>query len=347
MRAVVVRAHGDVDRLVFEERPVPEPGPHQVLVRVAAAALNHLDIWVRRGIPGHPFPLPLVPGSDFAGVVERVGDGVQGLRPGDRVAGNPGHSCGACEACLSGRDPFCRDYGILGEDRDGACADYVAVGAANLNSVPPGMSLTEAAAVPLVFLTAWSMVVRRARVRPGETVLVLAAGSGVGHAAVQIARLWGARVLATVGGAAKAERARALGADEVIDHTRDDVLERVKGLTGRRGVDVVVEHVGAATWETSLRCLARGGRLVTCGATSGYEASTDLRLVFFKGLSILGSTMGAKGDLHEIWRHVAAGRLRPVVDRVYPLDAIREAHRHLEAREHFGKVVLDMGGRSS
>jgi len=341
MTAAVVREHGGVDRILFEVRPVPPVGPGQVRVRVLAAGVNHLDTWVRRGVPGHVFPLPLVLGSDGAGVVDAVGDGVTSSRPGDEVVLFPGTSCGACAACLCGEDQLCREYRILGEARDGACADFVVVPAANVAPKPASLSFVEAASFALVFQTAWSMLVRKAALRAGETVLVHAAGSGVGSAAVQIARLFGARVVATAGSAAKCAQARALGADEVIDYTTTDFADAVRKLTNKRGVDVVVEHVGAATFDRSLRSLARGGRLVTCGATTGGKVEISLHQIFFKNLSILGSTMGSKGDLWTILRLFASGRLRPVVAEVMPLSALRVAHGRLEERSVFGKLVVE------
>jgi NADPH:quinone reductase-like Zn-dependent oxidoreductase len=341
MRAAVVREHGGLEKIVVETRPVPQPGPAEVLVRVRAAGLNHLDLWVRRGVPGHPFPLPLVLGCDLSGVVEAVGSSaVRNAKPGDAVCVAPGVSCGVCARCLAGDDNLCKDYGILGETRDGGCAEFAVVPAANLLPKPPEMSFEDAAAWPLAFLTAWHMLAVRAAVRPGETVLVHAAGSGVGSAAVQIAKLLGARVLATAGSAAKLARAKALGADEGIDYLASDFVAEVRRLTGKRGVDVVVEHTGAATWDGSVRCLAWGGRLVTCGATSGFEAAFDLRVLFFKQLSFLGSTMGSRAELWTILDLLRAKRLRPVVDRVMPLADVREAHRAMESREQFGKIVL-------
>lgn len=340
MRVIAVREHGDAGVLVEEDRPVPDPAPDEVVVAVKACALNYLDLWVRRGVPGYTFPLPLVPGCDVAGVVHRVGTAVPGVRPGDRVAVAPGVSCGACAACLTGRDHRCAQYGLLGETRDGGYADYVAVPARNLLPLPSSLSFEEGAAIPLSFLTAWHMLVDRAQLGLGETVLVHAAGSGVGSAAIQIAKVWGARVIATTGSRDKMRRARLLGADEVINYRQPDFADEVRRLTGRRGVDVVVEHVGAETFAGSMRCLARHGRLVTCGATTGYDAAVDLRHVFFKSLSILGSTLGSKAELDELWRFVEAGRLKPVVDSVLPLSRIGEAHRLLEQRKAFGKVVV-------
>ncbi len=340
MRAVRIHEHGGPERLLLEEVPAPAPGPDQARVRLSAAGLNHLDIWVRRGIPGIRYPLPLIPGCDGAGVVAETGPAVSGFKPGDRVAVAPGVSCGACEACLSGRDNLCRDYGILGEHRDGTCAAEIVVSGRNLIPIPEALSFEEAAAVPLVFLTAWQMVVEKGGVRPGETAVILGAGSGVGSAAIQIARLHGARVIAVSGSAEKLSRARELGAEEGIDLSRSDLREEIRRLTAKRGADLIIEHVGKATWEQSVSGLARGGRLVTCGATSGADVALNLRQVFFKNLSILGSTMGSRASLFTIFRHLEAGRLRPVVDRVLPLDRIREAHRLLEERSVFGKIVL-------
>ena len=241
---------------------------------------------------------------------------------------------------MSGRDNLCREYGIIGENRDGTCAEEIVLPGRNLLPIPATLSFEEAAAVPLVFLTAWEMVVEKARVRPGETVVVLGAGSGVGSAAIQISRLHGARVIAVSGSAEKLARAKGLGAEEGIDLSRSRLREEVRRLTGKRGADVVVEHVGKATWEESVASVARGGRLVTCGATTGAEVPLNLRQVFFKNLSILGSTMGSRALLFPIFRHLEAGRLRAVVDRVLPLDRIREAHGLLEERAVFGKIIL-------
>jgi len=340
VRALVVRAHGGPEVLRFEERPLPEPGPGEVRVRVRAVALNHLDLWVRKGVPGHTFPLPIVPGSDVAGTVDAVGPGVEGLETGQAIVVGPGLSCGLCRPCRAGEEPLCPQYGILGESRDGGCAEALVVPRRNLYPMPGNLSFEQAAAVPLVFLTAWHMLVSRARLRPGETVLVHAAGSGVSSAAIQIARLFGARVIATAGTEAKCRRAAELGADLVVPYRERDFVAEVRRFTDKRGVDVAVDHVGAETLERTIRCLARGGRYVTCGATSGFELKTDFRLVFFKSLSILGSTMGSGHELASILDLVAAGRLRPVVDRILPLDQAAEGHRLLESREVFGKIVL-------
>lgn len=340
MRAVVIREHGDYDRLLLEERPVPEPGPGEVRIAVRAAALNHLDTWVRRGVPGHTFPLPLIPGCDGAGVVDAVGPGVTSRAVGDEVFLAPGIGCGTCEVCADGDDMLCRHYGILGETRDGTCAELVTVPARNALPKPKNLSFVQAAAFPLTFLTAWHMLVHRAHLRPGEFVLVQAAGSGVGVAAIQIAKSFSATVIATAGSAEKCERAKELGADVVVNYTRDDFVKVVRQVTGKRGVGVAIDHVGEPTIARSIQCLEKGGRLVTCGATGGFQLATDLRLVFFKSLSILGSTMGSLGELHDLARMIEAGRLVPVIHAELPLSNIQDAHRILGEREVFGKVVV-------
>lgn len=340
MRCVVVREHGGVDKLRLEERPVPTPLPGQVRLRMQAVGLNHLDTWVRRGVPGHTFPLPLVTSSDGCGVVDAIGAGVTGIAAGDPVVVLPGVSCGACEACQQGQDNLCRHYHILGESCDGTAAEYVCVPVANVAPKPRALSAPEAASICLVFQTAWHMLVRRAELRAGETVFVHAGLSGVGSAAVQIANVLGAQVIATAGGPEKCAKVKALGAHHVIDHRTQDVAATVRTLTGKAGVPVVFEHVGASTFETSLKVLQRGGRLVTCGATTGGNVSLSLHAVFFKSLSILGSTMGQKGDLRQILRLFDQGRFRPVLDRALPLAQVGDAHRLLEERQALGKLVL-------
>lgn len=339
MKAIVIREHGGVERLEKKEVPDPVSRSGEAVVEVRAVALNHLDLWVRRGIPGVKFPLPIIPGSEVAGVIAEIAEG-HGWKRGDEVIVAPGYSCGLCIACLSGNDSLCAQSGIFGETRDGGCAEKIAVPIRNLIRKPAKLSFAEAAALPLDMVTAWHMLIARAQLRPGETVLVQAGGSGVGSAGIQIAKLWGATVYTTVGSAEKARRAKELGADETILYRETDFVAAVRALTGKRGVDIVFEHVGGETFEGSLKSLARGGRLVTCGATAGGEVTINIRRVFSKLLSILGSTMGSLAELHEIMRHVEAGRLRPVVDRILPLDQIAEGHRILENREAFGKIVL-------
>lgn len=338
MRAQVLYQHGGPEVIEGVELPDPTPGPGQVLVRVRAVALNHLDIWVRKGLPGLKLAYPHPLGSDIAGEVLGLGPGVAGVTVGQRVLVNPGLSCGRCRQCLMGHDNLCPHYRILGESAPGGYCEQIAVPVANLLPYPERLSWVEAASLPLTFLTAWQMLVLKARVVPGETVLVLGAGSGVSVAAIQIAKLLGARVIATSTSEEKRARAKALGADEVIP--TEDFPASVRRLTDKRGVDVVVEHPGAATWDGSIKALVPGGRLVTCGATSGYEAKTDLRFVFFKQLQILGSTMGPKGTLFDILKHVERGSLSPVVDKSFPLAEARAAHVHLASQGQFGKVVL-------
>lgn len=340
MKAVVISNHGGAEALVVEERAEPSIAPHEVRLRVLAVSLNHLDLWVRRGVPGHRFPLPIIPGCDMAGEVLEVGASVKTWKPGDRALVAPGLGCGACRECLSGDDHLCRYYGIFGETRDGGCAEQVAVPATHLLRPPANLALVEAASLPLALLTAWHMVAVRAQVRPGEQVLVQAGGSGVGVMAIQIARLFAATVLTTVGDARKAELARSLGADAVILHREVDFAEEARRLTGKRGVDVIVDHIGTDTFARDIRCLAKGGRLVICGATAGAEVAIDLRHVFFKGLSVLGSTMGSRGELDTALPFVTAGRIRPVVDRVFAMEELPAAHEWLESRRAFGKVVV-------
>ena len=340
MKAVVIAEHGGLDQLQFVERPDPVPLPGEVLVEVKAASLNHLDTWVRRGIPGVKYPLPMIPGCDGAGVVAALGAGVPGPPVGTRVALQPGVSCERCAACLGGEDFLCRHYGMLGETRDGTNAQFISVPASSLIPISAQLPFETAACIPVAFLTAWHMVVARARVQPGETVLVHAGASGVGIAAIQIARLFHARVLATVGAPDKAQTARDLGAEEVILYRDTDFAAEARRLTGKRGVDVILDHVGIETWEGNLRALATGGRLVTCGATSGHEAKTNLRILFFKNLSLLGSTMGSKAEMLRVFTLVESGALRPVIDRVLPLAQVAQGHRLLEERRVTGKIVL-------
>jgi NADPH:quinone reductase-like Zn-dependent oxidoreductase len=341
MRAIRFHHHGGPDVLQHEDVPDPVLSPGEVLVRVRACALNHLDLWERRGLPRVAIPLPHISGSDVAGEV--VASQSAAVPAGGRVMLQPGISCGLCAACLGGRDNECRQYEVLGYmHHDGGYAELVKVPAQNVVAIPDHVGFVEAAAFPLTFLTAWHMLVTRAQVRPGEDVLVVAAGSGVGQAAVQIARLHGARVLATAGSAEKLERARALGASEVIHHHEQDVAAEVRRLTNKRGVDVVVEHVGQATWAQSLHALARGGRLVTCGATTGANGAIDLAALFVRQVTIMGSYMGTKGELIEAARFFFAGQLRPVVDAVVPLAEAAAAQQRLEESRQFGKIVLEV-----
>ena len=341
MKAVRFHRHGGPDVLVYEDAPEPVLLPGEVLVRIRACALNRIDVWGRRGRPGLEIPLPHIPGSDVAGEV--VSSAAVEVSPGRRVMLQPGISCGRCVACLSGRDNECPRFEVLGHiGTEGGYAEFIKVPAQNLVSIPDEISFVKAAAFPLTFLTAWHMLMTRAQLKRGEDVLVLAAGSGVGQAAIQIAFLHGARVFATAGSADAMERARALGAYEVIDHYRQDIGAEVGRLTNRRGVDVVIEHVGEATWTKALASLARGGRLVTCGATTGAAAAIDLRMLFTRQLSITGTYLGSKGELMRAARFFFGGQLDPVVDRTFPLADAALAHHHLETGKPFGKVVLEV-----
>jgi NADPH:quinone reductase-like Zn-dependent oxidoreductase len=340
MNVARIYKHGGPEVLVLEEAPEPSIKANQILLRVRACSLNHLDLFVRAGIPGMEFSMPHVLGSDIAGEVIEAGELCERVRPGWRVLLSPGLSCRQCEECVSGRDNRCRRYTLFGYGVDGGNAQYIAVPEYAAIPIPDNLSFEEAAAAPLVFLTAWHMLIERARLQPGEDVLVLAALSGVGSAAVQLAKLFHCRVIATAGGEAKVAKAKDLGADETIDHYQQDISTEVRRLTGRRGVDVVFEHVGTATWQKSMQSLAPNGRLVTCGATTGHDAKIDLRFLFSRQQSILGSFMGTLGELHQVLKFVFRGSVKPVIDRVYPLSEIAAAHEHLERSEQFGKVVI-------
>jgi len=340
MKAIVFRQHGGPEVLEYTNVPEPSIQPNEVLVRVRACALNHLDLWVRGGLPNVPIPLPHIPGSDVAGEVTQPGAGVTTVRAGQKVVVAPGVTCGKCSACIAGRDNQCRQFTNLGYMIDGGCAEFVRVPEVNCMPYPENLSFEEAAAVPLVFQTAWHMLVARAELQPGEDVLIIGAGSGVGSAAIQIAKFFGARVIATAGTEEKAAKARELGADHTINHKSQKIRDAVRQITNKRGVDVVFEHVGTATWDDSLASLAPAGRLVTCGVTTGFDAKIDLRFLFSRQLSLLGSYMGTKSELHTVMKLVAAGRLKPIVDRVFPLAEAAAAHTYLEASQQFGKVVL-------
>jgi len=340
MKAIVFHQHGAPDVLKYTDAPEPTIRPNEVLVRVKACALNHLDLWVRQGLPNVSIPLPHIPGSDVSGEIAQIGADVTTVRIGQKVVLAPGVTCGKCAACLSGQDNRCRQFTNLGYMIDGGCAEFVRAPEVNCLPYPENLSFEEAASIPLVFQTAWHMLVGRAEVQPGEDVLILGAGSGVGSAAIQIAKFFGARVIATAGSDEKLQKAKQLGADHLINHKTQKIRDEVRRITSKRGVDVVVEHVGTATWEDSLSSLAASGRLVTCGATTGYDAKLDLRFLFSRQLSLLGSYMGTKSELHTVMKLVASGSLKPVVDRVFPLAEAAAAHAYLESSSQFGKVVL-------
>src|SRR5262245_38325260 len=340
MKAMVFDRYGGPEVLEPREVPDPAPGPGEAVVDVRACGINHLDLFVRQGLRGLEIEMPHILGNDVVGVIAAVGAGVRHVKPGDKTLVHPALSCGTCAACAAGDDNLCREYDVLGRRRNGGYAEKVAVPAINCLPYPENLRWEEAAAIPLVFLTAWHMLVGRADLRPGEDCLVVGAGSGVGSAAIQVARLIGARVIATAGSPAKLVRARALGAHDVVDHSRGDFAGEVRALTGKKGVEVAVEHVGGRVFEQAAAALAKNGRLVTCGATIGNEAKVDLNVLFGRHLAFLGSWMGRRAEMLEVLRFVRAGRLAPVLDSTMPLARAADAHRRIEAREHFGKVVL-------
>lgn len=340
MKAVIFRQHGGPEVLSYEEFPEPQIEPGEVLVRVKAASLNYLDLWMRRGLPTIKIPLPHISGCEGSGDVVRVGSGVSHIREGDAVVVTSGSSCGRCEYCLNNQDSTCVSYSMLGVRRHGCFAEYVAAPADSVYLKPENLSDAEAAAFPLVFLTAWHMLVTRAGIRLGEDVLIQAAGSGVGIAAIQIAKLFGARVITTASTDEKLDKARQLGADITINYAKKDFAEEIRNITEKRGVDIVIDHTGADNWEKNILSLGRNGRLITCGATSGPNAKLDLRYVYSRQLSIFGSYMGSRKELLEVFRFVREGRLRPIIDSTFPIAETRAAEEKMEDRRVFGKIVV-------
>ena len=342
MKATVFKEHGSVDKLVYTDFADPEISSSEVLVKVKACGINHLDIWVREGLPGVTLPLPHILGCEIAGEIAGIGSEikVKGLSIGQRVLIAPGISCGKCEFCLSSNDSLCHEFKIMGYQVNGGYAEYAKAPAENIIPISDKLSFEKWAAVPLVFLTAWNMLKTRGNLATGETVLIHAAGSGIGSAAIQIARLSGAEVITTVGSDEKLEKARELGADHVINHSTEDFLDKVNEFTDGEGVDLVFEHIGPETWEKSMLCLKRGGRIVTCGATSGPTVSLDLRFVFAKQLSISGCYMGSRRELLKIQELIESGRLKPVVDSVFHLKDAVAAQTKMLDRKQFGKIIL-------
>lgn len=340
MRAVYIEAHGGPEVVKVGELPTPDPGPGEVRVKVVVAALNHLDLWVRGGIPGIELEMPHVPGADGAGIVDAVGEGVEAWRPGDPVYLQPGLYCGRCEFCLAGEESTCVRYRLLGEHVSGTLAEHVVVPAENVYRKPRGLSWEHAAAFPLAYQTAWRMIVGRGGLRPGESVLIHGVGGGVASAALQVARYAGAYVYVTSSSRAKLDRAIGLGADVAIDYATEDVTARIRELTGKRGVDLVVDNVGEATWRDSIECVARGGRIVTCGGTTGTMVKTPLNRVFWKQISIHGSTMANQREFDAIARLVIGGRIEPIVDRAFPLEEAPAALERMAAADQFGKILV-------
>lgn len=341
MKAVLIREHGGFDKLLFEDAPRPQIKPDEVLVRVRAAGINHLDLWIRKGVQGHKFPLPMIPGTDVAGEIAEIGALVRTAKVGERVAVMPGFADPAGDEARSGRIHLARDYGIFGETRNGGCAQFMDAPAVNLLPMPAAMSFTDAAACPLVFVTAYTML-RKAGLQPGETVLMHAAGSGVTSAGIQLARLMGATVIATAGSDEKCAKAKALGADHTINYRAGDWLDALRKVVGKGGVDLVFDHVGPDTFEANMKAVKWGGRIVICGSTTGGEVKLNLRALFFKRISLIGSTMGPMADQLAVWKMLCEGKLKPVVDRVFPVSQVRQAHEYMESRKAFGKVVLDL-----
>lgn len=339
MKAARIHEFGGPEVLHYEEVSDPKPRKDEVLVRVRACAMNHLDVWVRKGLPG--VSLPHIPGSDVAGEIVEIGEYVSGFSEGQRVLLAPMRFCNHCAKCVAGLQNQCPEFTVLGNRVGGGDCQLITARAVDVIPIPEAMGFNEAASVPLVFLTAWHMLIGLAGLRPGQTVLILGGNSGVGTAAIQIAKLFQARVIATAGNEQKMERARALGAAYVINHYQSKISEEVATITHKAGVDIVFEHVGVATWAESLKCLRPAGKLVTCGATTGPNVQVDLRFVYSRQLQILGSYMGTMGELYEVLGHVFAGKLRPVVDRAFPLSEISAAHEYMERSEMFGKIVLN------
>ena len=340
VNALFLESHGGLEVLKYGEMPIPQPKKGEVLVHVQACGLNHLDIWIRQGLPGISLPLPHIIGSEVVGTVAQGGSESSRFKPGDQVLVAPGISCGQCPACLKGRDSQCREFKIIGLQINGGYAEFVAVPEKNLIPLPPTLSPQQWAAVPLVFMTAWHMLVTRGGLQKGETVLIHAAGSGVGSAAIQIAKMRGATVFTTVGSDEKIKKAQLLGADLVINYKKADFAQEILRATNNQGVDLVLEHIGPDTWAGSMRCLSRGGRLVTCGSTSGPKVELDLRFFFTKELSVVGCYMGSRQELDQVLRLVAEGKLKPVVDTVFPLADAAKAQATMESRELYGNLVL-------
>lgn len=340
MRAILFNHHGGLEVLKYSEIPTPKIREDEALIEVEACGLNHLDIWVRQGMPGVQIPMPHIPGCEMVGKVEKLGSKVTHVKKGQRVLVSPGISCGQCPNCQAGRDSLCREFKIVGLQINGGYAERSAVPGRNLIPVSNKLKPEEWAAVPLVFLTAWHMLVTRAGLKAGESVLIQAAGSGVGSAAVQVAKLSGATVFATVGSDEKLKKAKALGVNWVINYNKRDFAEEIQRLTEGRGVDVVFEHIGPATWRDSMKCLARGGRLVTCGATTGPLVELDLRFFFTRELSVMGCYLGGRQELEQVLALTEQGRLKPVIDTVFPLKEAIKAQATMHSRNFFGKLVL-------
>ncbi|MEE9189930.1 MAG: zinc-binding dehydrogenase [Candidatus Neomarinimicrobiota bacterium] len=340
MRAIRIHHHGDSSVLKLENIASPVSHPDRAVVEMHVAALNHLDLWVRNGIKG--IPLPLIPGSDGAGIIREIGRNVKHVKAGDRVLIQPLVYCGKCSNCLSGHENYCTDWGILGEHMDGTLAELVLIPGKNLYAIPSDLGFQEAAAFALVSQTAYTMLVDRAKISSKESVFIWGASSGLGSIAIQIAKSVGSTVIAASSSAENLEKASALGADFTLNHKTGNISASVKEITGGQGVDVVFEHVGEATWNTSLKMLGKGGRIVTCGATTGARVEIDIRHLYYKQQSILGSTMGNRAAFENSFELVKSGKIKPVVDRKFPMEEIQAAHQYLEEGAQFGKVMIQV-----
>lgn len=340
MKAALFHEFGGVDKLRYEDTPDPSINETEVLIRVRACALNHLDLWARSGTRAERIPMPHISGSDISGEVAKIGRLVTSHKVGDKVLIAPGINDGTCEYCATGWDSLCENYRIIGYETQGGYAEYVSVPERNILPIPDKLNFEEAAAIPLVFLTAWHMLSTRSHLSPGETVLVWAAGSGVGSAAIEVSKLLGAKVIATAGNDEKLDKAKKLGADYVINHNKQDVPSEVKRITNGKKANVVFDHIGQATWEKSMRSMAPAGRLVNCGVTSGGKAEVDIRYVFVKQFTLMGSYMGGRAELLKVLTFFNDGNLKPVVDSIFPLREVASAQTRMEKSEHFGKIVL-------
>ena len=340
MKAIRIIEHGGIEKLIYDEIPEPSFPPNKVKIQVKAAALNHLDIWVRNGLPGFPIPLPLIMGSDASGTIVEVGSQINKFQLGDDVVIQPGTFCGECQYCNEGRENYCSYYGILGETENGTQAEHIVLDPINIYPKPAHLSYNEAASMPLVFMTAYQMLIKRAKLQPDETVLIYGGSSGVGSAAIQICSDLGAQIIATAGNDSKSEFCMELGAHHVVNHNHENWFDEVKQIMGKSGVNVVFEHVGSATWKQSIRILSIGGRLVTCGATTGADVNINLAHLFMKQQSILGSTMSSISTFKEVMSKINNQKYNPMVDKIFAMKDIRDAHEYMENRQQSGKVVL-------
>lgn len=340
MKCIRYHEHGGPSVLKYEDCDEPVPKDNEVKIRVKAASVNHLDIWLRKGLPGIKIKLPRIPGADASGVIESVGRNVSNFKKGDRVLINPSICCGNCEFCSQGDGSLCLSYSIFGEHQNGTYCDFICIDEHNAVKIPDSLGFEIAAAAPLAYLTAWRMMVTKLNIKPSETVLIFSAGAGVGVACIQIAKLIGATVIATSSGNTKLDTLRQLGADHVINHSEEDVVKTIKRLTNRRGVDYVVDYIGKETWLKGLYSLKRGGAIVTCGATSGYNPNEDLRHVFYRQLKIYGSTMGSNKEFYDVIKLVMNGKLKPHIFRTLPMKDAAKAHELIQSRSVVGKIVL-------